>query len=107
MPFKKLITVTTVALAVSLSACTWVKLSDAGKNVDVRRSTGVGNCKSLGTLSVSGIDKITGISRNKNKVETELLSQARNDAASMGANVIVPLEQPVEGNQQFKMYHCP
>jgi hypothetical protein len=61
----------------------------------------------LGTLSVSGIDKITGISRSKGKIETELLTQARNDAASMGANVIVPIEQPTEGNQQFKMYNCP
>ncbi len=107
MSMRKTITTAAILLTASLSACTWVKLTDTGKNVDVRRTTGVGNCKSLGTLSVSGIDKITGISRNKGKVESELLTQARNDAAAMGANVIVPLEQPVDGNQQFKMYNCP
>ncbi len=107
MLYKKTAIVAAVLLVSGLSACSWVKLTDQGEQVDVRRSTSVANCKSLGVLTVSGVDKVTGIPRNKDKVEKELLTQARNDAAAMNANVIVPIDQPVEGRQQFSMYQCP
>ncbi|GLS24920.1 DUF4156 domain-containing protein [Marinibactrum halimedae] len=89
------------------SACSWVKLTPAGKGVDVRVSTSVANCKPMGDLTVSGVDNVSIYKRNLEKVESELTTQARNDAAVMGANVIVPVAKPLEGRQKFKTYQCP
>lgn len=95
------------ALLASVSACTFVKLSDAGSNVDIRQNTSVANCQRLGVISVSGVDGVGFVKRGDTKVAGELSAQARNDAASMGANVVVPLGDPVEGQQKFEAYKCP
>ena len=96
-----------VGLMLLASACTWVKLTPEGKGVDVRVATSVADCKPIGTLSTSVMDNVSVYKRNEGKVETELVTMARNDAAAEGANVIVPIDRPVEGSQKFKMYNCP
>ncbi|BFM09482.1 DUF4156 domain-containing protein [Halioxenophilus aromaticivorans] len=98
--------VATTAVAV-LSSCSFVKLTEAGEKVDLRENSGTENCKRIGVITVSGVDKVGFINRKDTKVGSELLNQARNDAAGMGANVLVPLGMPIEGKQKFEAYDCP
>ena len=96
-----------IGLTLLVGACTWVKLTPAGERVDVRVATSTADCKLIGTLSTSVMDNVSVYKRNEGKVEKELVTMARNDAAAEGANVIVPVDRPLEGSQKFKMYHCP
>ena len=96
-----------IGLTLLTGACTWVKLTPAGKGVDVRIATSIADCKLIGTLSTSVMDNVSVYKRNEEKVEKELVTMARNDAAVEGANVIVPVGRPLEGSQKFKMYNCP
>jgi len=91
----------------ALAGCTFVKLTEEGAKVDIRENSGTSECGRLGVITVSGVDKVGFINRKDTKVGNELLNQARNDAAAMGANVLVPLGEPVEGKQKFEAYACP
>ncbi|WP_317932468.1 DUF4156 domain-containing protein [Halioxenophilus sp. WMMB6] len=107
---KKFIPAPLALLAASsllVTGCTFVKLSEAGAKVDIRENTSVANCQKLGTISVNGVDNVGFINRSEKKVSNELTIQARNDAAAMGANVLVPLGSPVDGVQKFEAYRCP
>ena len=99
--------VITTTLFVSLSGCSFVKLTDAGKNVDIRVNSSTESCQRLGVITVNGVDKVGVVSRGDKKVKTELSTLARNDAAVMGANVIVPVAEPADGSQKFEAYNCP
>ena len=46
------------------------------------------------------------IERGSSKVQQELIDLARNQAATMGANAIVPSGEPVDGSQKFRAYLC-
>lgn len=97
---------TSVLISV-LAGCTFVKLSPAGAAVDVRANSAVIDCTKLGSVTVNGLDKVGFIQRKDGRVSGELATQARNDAAEMGANVVVPVAQPVDGRQKFAAYRCP
>ena len=96
-----------VAMPVLMASCTFVKLTPEGEGVDIRENSGTAECARVGVITVSGVDKVGFINRKDSKVGNELLNQARNDAAGMGANVLVPLGQPVDGKQKFEAYNCP
>ncbi len=100
------ITLATACLT-TLVSCSFVKLSPEGESVDIRENSGTAECARIGVITVSGVDKVGFINRKDSKVGNELLNQARNDAAGMGANVLVPLGQPIDGKQKFEAYNCP
>ena len=88
-----------------ISACSFVQLSDAGANVAQMDTTDVLNCTAVGVVSTSTQDKVL-IERGGAKVREELLVLARNQAAELGANAIVPIDQPKDGKQSFRAYQC-
>ena len=47
------------------------------------------------------------VERNLSKVKEELIVLARNRAADMGANAIVPVADQSNGTQEFSAYQCP
>ena len=100
---KRRITLSIIAL--SLSGCSFVALSDKGANVAQMQPTDVLNCTSVGVVSTSTQDKVV-VSRGEAKVREELLVLARNQAGELGANAIVPIDQPKEGKQNFRAYKC-
>ena len=67
-----------VLLIGTLSACTWVKSTDAGQNVRLVSYDQVGKCKKLGKTTVSVLDKVGFISRSDDKVDEELKTLAKN-----------------------------
>ena len=95
-----------VLLIGALSACTWVKPTDAGRNVRLVSSDQVGQCKKLGKTTVSVFDKVGFISRSEEKVAEELRTLAGNSAAEMGGDTIVVVGAVSKGEQPFDVYQC-
>ena len=95
-----------VPILVTLAACTWVKVTDAGSGVRVTRAEDVTECRKLGSVTTMTKAAIGSIERKKAKVVSETDAIARNEAAKMGGNAIVPTGQLVDGEQEYKVYDC-
>ena len=100
---RRFLSVLTCAL--TLSACTYVKVSDEGTEIAQARAPDVVNCQHLGEVESQTRDRVL-LKRNTGKVQQELIDLARNQAARMGANAIVPVAEPVNGLQKFNAYRC-
>ena len=101
------VTYLTIALTIGcLSACTWVKLTEEGKTVQVMAQAS-GSCQRLGQTNSITKSDIASINRNREKVATELETLARNAAARMGGDIVVPETEISEtGEQSFGIYRC-
>ena len=93
-------------VTICLHACTWVKETPGGEKVRVLSADEVTSCKELGSTSSFLKDKIAGVDRNKDKVKKELQTLARNTAAEMGGDTIVPKTEIEDGKQEFTVYKC-
>ena len=102
MPFFKIVGLTIVS--VMLSSCTWVKLTPEGENVAVLSQSEVASCERTGTTTVQVLDKVV-LERNREKVEQELRTLARNRAAGRG-DAIVAASGIDDGEQMFVIYRC-
>jgi hypothetical protein len=90
------------------SACTWVELNDRGKNVVLATSGDVLSCKKIGNVTAKTRSNIiSDAPRDVEKVALELSILARNEAAKIDANTIVPSQAPINGSQLFNAYYCP
>ena len=88
-----------------LSGCSFVQLTDKGTKVAQAQPADVGNCEALGVVSASTKAKLV-VKRGADKVNEELIVLARNQAAQLGANAIVPIAQADNGAQSFRAYRC-
>jgi len=94
-------------LAIALvPACTWVKETPGGDKVRVAYDGNVSGCRDAGAITVSVTDKVAFYHRNEYKVADELETMARNEAASLPADTIVPRSEPKDGAQRFQAYVC-
>ncbi len=92
--------------AMLAGGCTWVKLTAPGEGVHVGTISEVASCTKLG---VTHSKTWTGIfTRNPKKIDQELESLARNEAADMGGDTIVA-QGPTssEGRRSFDVFRCP
>ncbi len=95
-----------MALQVSLlGACTWIKLTEGGTNVSQASEADVVNCQKVGIVSAHTRDQVV-VNRSDSKVREELLVLARNEAARLGGDSIVPMGPQREGEQDFTAYKC-
>jgi len=88
------------------SACTWVNPSAGGEGVRVAYDGNVSGCRTAGGVGVSVTDKVGFYHRSDLKVRDELETLARNEAATLPADTIKPLEEPHDGTQKFQAYVC-
>ena len=103
-PFLPLV-VATATLA--LGACTWVKMEPDGARVRVLAAdAATDGCTARGEIGVSVKDKVGLYRRNDIKVRDELETMARNEAVSLSADAIKPLEEPYAGEQRFAAFRC-
>ena len=65
----------------------------------------VSSCKNLGRTNTSVTDKVV-FDRPADSVAEELDTVARNSAARMGGDTIVPLTVIEDGQQTFVVYKC-
>ena len=90
-----------------LAGCTWVKLDEAGQNVSVLNPDEAESCKSAGKVTAISRAKVAGVTRNENKLALELETIARNEAATMDGDSIVPMGD-INGNERdYRVYQCP
>jgi hypothetical protein len=88
-----------------LSACSSLKLTESGEKVRVLDPAEVSSCKNLGRTNTSVTDRVI-IERPADAVAEELQIVARNSAARMGGDTIVPLTVIENGQQTFVVYKC-
>lgn len=97
----------TLMLAVAmLGACTWVPLNPAGEQVQVASMEAVSGCKRIGKTTVSTLSKLAGLNRYEKSMGDELNKLARNSAADMGGDTVVPISAIEDGKQVFGVYRC-
>ena len=94
-------------VAALASGCTWVKLTEPGTQVRVSTVAQAASCKKLGATHTKTSNRIAFFSRSQQKIDAELESLARNEAAEMGCDAIVA-QGPTssEGRRSFDVYRC-
>lgn len=89
-----------------LSSCTWVKVTSKGEGVRlVQSARAVEPCKKLGKIETKVVSKIV-FDRDPEKVAGELADLARNEAALINGDTIVPVSEINEGRRRFDVYQC-
>lgn len=94
------------AIASLSSACTWVKVSEAGNDVAVSNQANVAGCDKMRTVSVKVADNLGPVNRGAEKVATELATMARNEAVKFNGDTVVPISAISDGSQDFAVYKC-
>ena len=97
--------VMTASLALALSACSGITLTDEGEKVRVLDPGEVSSCREKGKTNNAVTAKFV-LERPADVVADELIMMARNSAARMGADTIVPLTVVEKGQQTFMVYKC-
>jgi hypothetical protein len=106
-PMSRPLAFAAALLVVTLPACTWVKMEPGATAVTVARmGDDVSGCDKRGEVGVSVRDKIALYQRNDLKVRDELETMARNEARSLSADTVQPLNEPSAGEQRFAAYVC-
>lgn len=93
-------------LVIALAGCSWVSLTPGGKKVRILTSAEVVHCKQLGKTNVTVTAKVAGMQRNQKAIQDNLNVLARNAAAAMNGDSIVPESPPKAGKQSFDVYRC-
>ncbi|MEO5624038.1 MAG: DUF4156 domain-containing protein [Dokdonella sp.] len=94
-------------MSLPLAACSWgIKLDSGGDKVRTAWDGKVPGCKDMGRVTVSVLDHLGPVDRSGLKVSDELEVMARNEAAGLSADTIVPLGDPRDGQQSWGAYHC-
>lgn len=88
------------------TGCTWVDPTASAAGVRVAYDGNVSGCRDAGQVGVSVTDKVAFYHRSELKVRDELETLARNEAATLPADTIKPLDEPKNGEQHFQAYVC-
>lgn len=96
---------TIIAATILLTACSTLKLTEGGEKVRLLDPNEVESCRELGKTNNSVTAKVI-IERPEDAVAKELRIMARNSAARMGGDTIVPLTVVEAGQQTFVVYKC-
>lgn len=95
------------SVALFAGACNWAPLTPAGENVRAGTVAQVASCKKLGATHAKTSTRAGIFTRNPRTIDQELEHLARNEAAQMGADTIVP-QGPAssEGRRSFDVFRC-
>lgn len=94
-----------IAATILLSSCSTIKLTTGGEKVRVLDPAEVGSCREMGRTNNAVTAKVV-LERAEEQVAKELRILARNSAARMGGDTIVPLTIIEGGQQTFMVYKC-
>ena len=98
----------TAVLGGGLGACnSWVQLTAEGAGVSLADTASqVRDCARVGRASVQTLGKILVVERGGQRLQDELLSLARNEAADLGGDTVLPESLIADGKQVFAVYRC-
>ncbi len=89
-----------------LTGCTWIALTPGGEKTQVLSPGEVSSCKQMGETRSAVQASLWIVNRNSVKVKGELEALARNEAAVLGGDTVVPTSEVVAGKQTFAVYRC-
>jgi hypothetical protein len=92
--------------AALLGACAMVELTQGGAGVRIAKAEDVTGCVNLGRTTASVVHEVAGIPRHRDAVQDNINVTAKNSAATMDADTIVPASEVAEGKQTFNVYRC-
>lgn len=95
----------TIVATIAIGGCSGIKLTDDGEKVRVLDPSEISTCRELGKTNTSVTARII-VDRPEETVSKELRIIARNSAARMGGDTIVPLTVVENGAQTFVVYKC-
>jgi hypothetical protein len=95
-----------LAASAIVGGCSFVSLTKEGEGVRVARAEEVSACTGLGRTTASVVHEVATIPRHPDAVRENIEVTARNSAASMGGDTIVPASPIAEGKQTFEVYRC-
>lgn len=95
-----------LSLLLGLAGCAHVELSSGGEAVDIVQPEIVAACQKVGTASASTKPRIWMFARSDETIRDELTTLARNEAAKLGGNALVPTSPIEEGRQSYDVYRC-
>ena len=99
---KKIVVV--VCVGFILSSCTWVRVTSQGEGVRlVQSARAVESCKKIGKVNTKVVSEVV-FNRDAEKVAGELADLARNEAATLGGDTIVPTSEIIDGRRSFDVY---
>jgi hypothetical protein len=96
-----------LAGCIILGGCNWVQLTTEGQGVRLATASEVGTCTRVGQTTARTLSRVVIVERGGEQLQSELLTLARNEAGSMGVNVVVPESLIDKGQQSFGVYRCP
>ncbi len=103
----KLFTISALTtLMLGCGASNWVQLTVPARQVSLALPAEVANCRRAGTSTVNALDKVAFLQRGSQKLQEELVTLARNEAADMGGNRVVAESVINEGRQTFGVFSC-
>ena len=88
------------------SGCALVELTPEGAGVRLASPAAVVTCQDLGKTTASVIGKVGFLPRQADTVQEEINVTARNSAARMGGDTLVPVGNVQDGKQTFNVYRC-
>lgn len=86
--------------------CSLVKLTAGGEGVRLAAPGAVTACTGLGRTTASVVHEVGFIPRHPDAVQDNVNVTARNSAASMGGDTIMPVAPLADGKQTFEVYRC-
>lgn len=95
-----------VVALLALGACTWVKPSTQSHQVVLANQDQVVNCVKKGATVSKTLSKITVVPRSNDKIFSELVMLAKNEAVVLGGDTVVAEGVMTAGSQSFGVYRC-
>ena len=95
-----------LSTAALMGGCAAVNLTSLGAGVRLASPEAVVTCTNVGRLTASVVHKAGFIPRHPDAVQDNLNVTARNTAAGMDGDTIVPASKVLEGRQTFEVYRC-
>ncbi len=95
-----------VLLATLVAGCTVLGVTDEGAAIRLAKPDAVASCNKLGRITASVLHRVGIIPRHPDAVQEEIEIVARNSAAQMGGDTIVPASDVQDGKQSFDVYLC-
>ena len=90
-----------------LSACSWIALEPGAEDVLVLPANRLpADCKSLGTVTVSVLEKVGVLERHDEEVIEDLDVLARNHAATRGGDTAVARGPVTNGERRYEIFRC-
>ena len=93
------------ALLLVIAGCASPKLTLQGSKVNVGKESDLRQCQMLGSTSLSLAPTRVRWMKEE-QMKKQLTLEARNFAARIGGNMILPAGLLEEGKQSFKIYNC-